>query len=485
MDITRLTAMEIREKVINKEISSKEVVKAHLNRIKELDEELNAFITITEEEALKAAERVDEKIKNGESLGKLAGIPIGVKDNIITKNVRTTCGSKMLENYIPPYDATVIERIKAEDGIILGKTNLDEFAGSYSTESSYFGVTKNPIDTERVPGGSSGGSTAAVKAHEVALALGSDTGGSNRQPASYCGIVGIKPTYGLVSRYGLVPLANSLDVVGTFGRNVKDATLLLEVIRGYDEKDPTSMEIEGSSYLEKLKEGIKGMKIALPREYMNMDMDSRVKGKVMETVKLFEILGGHVEEVSLPHVEHYWATYYLIVVSEISSNMARYDGVGYGYRTEDYDSLDELYIKSRTEGFGEEIKRSILAGTYILGSKEGREYYEKAFRVRTLIKEDFDKVFEKYDVILTPTTPNLTFKIGDSIKNPFETYGSGIFNIPANLAGLCAISVPCGYVDGLPVGLQIIGDRFKEANILKAAYALEEELALGGENNGL
>lgn len=485
MDITRLTAMEIREKIKNKELSSQEVVKAHLDRIKEVEKDLNAFITITEEEALKAAKRVDEKIKNGESLGKLAGIPIGVKDNIVTKDIRTTAGSKMLENFIPPYDATVIERIKAEDGIILGKTNLDEFAGSYSTESSYFGATKNPIDTERVPGGSSGGSTAAVKAHEVALALGSDTGGSNRQPASYCGVVGIKPTYGLVSRYGLVPLSNSLDVIGTFGRNVTDATLLLEAIAGEDKNDPTSMDIENGDYLGKLKEGIKGMNIALPKEYMNMDMDNRVKEKVMEAVKLFEKLGANVEEVSLPHAKHAWATYYLIAVSEISSNMAKYDGIGYGYRTEDYKTLDELYINSRSQGFGEEIKRSIMAGTYILSSKEGKEYYEKAFRVRALIKEDFDKVYEKYDVILTPSTPNLPFKIGDSVKKPFEMYGSGIFNIPANLAGLCAISVPCGYVDGLPVGLQIMGDRFKEINILKAAYAFEEELSLGGENNGL
>lgn len=485
MDITKLTAMEIREKVINKELSSKEVVKAHLDRIKEVEEDLNAFITITEEEALKAAERLDEKISRGEELGILAGIPIGIKDNIVTKDIRTTCGSKMLGNFIPPYDATVIERIKANDGIILGKTNLDEFAGSYSTESSYFGITKNPIDRERVPGGSSGGSAAAVKAYEVALALGSDTGGSNRQPASYCSIIGIKPTYGLVSRYGLVPLSNSLDQVGTFGRNVTDATLLLQAIAGHDEKDPTSMGIKKVDYLSKLKEGIEGMNIALPKEYMNMDMDNRVKGKVMEAVKVFERLGGNVEEVSLPHAEYAWATYYLIVVTEISSNMARYDGIRYGYRTEDYETLNELYIKSRTEGFGEEIKRSILAGTYILSSKEGRKYHEKALRVRALIKKDFDKVFEKFDVILMPTTPNLPFKIGDSVKNPFEMYGSGIFNIPANLAGLCAISVPCGYADGLPVGLQIMGDRFKEINILKAAYAFEKALSLGGENNGL
>ncbi|NLY66405.1 MAG: Asp-tRNA(Asn)/Glu-tRNA(Gln) amidotransferase subunit GatA [Tissierellia bacterium] len=485
MDITRLTAEEIREKIEKKEVSALEVTRAHLDRIREIDGDLNAFITITEEEALEAAKRVDQKVKNGEKLGKLAGIPVGVKDNIVTKAIRTTAGSKMLENFIPPYDATVIKRIKEEDGIILGKTNLDEFAGSYSTESSYFGPTKNPIDKERVPGGSSGGSTAAVRAHEVALALGSDTGGSNRQPASYCGIVGIKPSYGLVSRYGLIPLSNSLDVVGTFGRNVKDATLLLDVIAGSDINDPSAMEVERVNYLESLQADIKGMRIALPGEYMNMPMDSRVKEKVLEAARLFEKLGAKVEEVSLPHAKYAWATYYLIVVSEISSAMAKYGGVGYGYRTEDYETLDELYIKSRTEGLGEEIKRSIMAGTYILSSQEGKKYYEKAFRVRALIKEDFDRVFETYDVILSPTTPNLPFKLGESVKNPTEMYGSGIFNIPANVAGLCAISVPCGYADGLPVGLQIMGDRFKEINILKAAYAFEAELSLGGEHSGI
>ncbi len=481
MDIVKLTAIEMREKLKNKEISSKEIVNAHFDRIEEIEGDLNSFITLTKEEALRAADRVDNKIKNGENLGILAGIPIGVKDNIITKDIRTTCGSKILENFIPPYEATVIEKIKNADGIILGKTNMDEFAASYSTETSYFGVTKNPIDKDRVPGGSSGGSTAAVKAGEVALALGSDTGGSNRQPASYCGVVGIKPTYGLVSRYGLISLANSLDQIGTFGRNVADAALMLEAIVGQDAKDPTSMDIEKADYLGKLKEGIEGMKIALPKEYMSMDIDNRIKEQIMKSVKLLEKLGGKVEEVSLPHSEHAWSTYYLIVVSEISSNMARFDGIRYGYRTKNYETLDELYINSRTEGFGEEIKRSIIAGTYILSSKKGKEYYNKALKVRTLIKEDFDKVFEEYDIVLAPTTPNLPFKIGDSVKNPFEMYNSGIFNIPANLAGLCAISLPCGYVDGLPVGLQIMGDRFKELNILKAAYAFEEELSIGGE----
>lgn len=485
MDIIKLTAIEMRDKLKNREISSREIVDAHFSRIEEVEEGLNAFITLTKEEALKAADRVDNKIKNGEDLGVLAGIPIGVKDNIVTRDIRTTCGSKMLENFIPPYEATVIEKIKNADGIILGKTNMDEFAGSYSTETSYYGLTKNPIDLERVPGGSSGGSTAAVKSGEVALALGSDTGGSNRQPASYCGVVGIKPTYGLVSRYGLVSLANSLDQIGTFGRNVMDATLMLETIAGHDLKDSTSMKMERVNYLDSLTGDIKGMKVALAKEYMNLDIDPRIKNQVSKAIKVFEELGAEVDEVSLPHAEYAWATYYMIVVSEISSNMARFDGIRYGYRAREYDTLDELYMNTRTEALGEEIKRSIMAGTYVLSSKEGKEYYKQALKTRTLIKEDFDKVFQNYDIILSPTTPNLPFKIGDSIANPFEMYNSGIFNIPANLAGLCAISLPCGYEDNLPVGLQIMGDRFKEINILKAAYALEKSLSIGGVENAL
>ena len=485
MDIIRLSAMEIREKLKKKEISSREIIEAHLNRIEEVDDEINAFITLTKEEALKVADKIDNRIKNGEDLGLLAGIPIGIKDNIITYGTRTTCGSKMLEDFIPPYESTVVEKIKNADGIILGKVNMDEFAMGSSTETSYFGATKNPIDLERVPGGSSGGSTAAVKAYEVALALGSDTGGSIRQPASYCGVVGIKPTYGLVSRYGLIPVANSLDQIGVVGRDVLDAALMLEVISGYDIKDSTSIDMKNIDYLEKLTEDIRGVKVAVPKEYFNLEMDTRIKDQLTNAIKIFETLGAEIDEISLPNTEYGLATYYIISTAEISSNLARFDGIRYGYRAKDYETLDELYMNTRKEAFGEEVKRRIMAGTYSLSRGHAEEYYKKALKVRTLIKDDFDKAFEKYDIILSPTTPDLSFKLGEKMDNPLDMYKSDLFTVPVNLAGICALSLPCGYVEGLPVGLQIIGDRFKEANILKAAYAFERYSSLGGENNGL
>ncbi len=485
MDIVKLTAMEMKKKIEDKEISSRDIVEAHLHQIEDIEEELNAFITITKEEALQSADRIDEKIKNGEKLGSLAGIPIGIKDNIVTKNVRTTCGSKMLENFIPPYEATVVEKIKEADGIILGKLNMDEFAMGSSTETSYFGPTKNPMDLEKVPGGSSGGSAAAVKAKEVALALGSDTGGSIRQPASYCGVVGIKPTYGLVSRYGLVSLANSLDQIGVLGRNVSDAALMLNTIVGYDVKDSTSINRDVVDYVEKLSENIKGMKIGIPREYFELKMDEKVKEEILNAVKVFEGLGAKTEEISLPHTEYGLATYYIVSTAEISSNLARFDGIRYGYRSKNYETLDELYINTRTEAFGQEVKRRIMAGTYSLSRGHSEEYYKKAVKVRTLIKEDFDKAFEKYDIILSPTAPNLPFKLGEKVDNPLAMYKSDLFTVPVNLAGICSLSMPCGYIEGLPVGLQIIGNRFEELNILKAARAFEKEISLGGENYGL
>lgn len=482
MDIIKLSAIEMKEKLEKKEISSREIVEAHFNRIEEVEEKLNAFITLTKEEALKAANQIDTKIKNGEKLGALAGIPIGVKDNIITHNIKTTCGSKMLENFIPPYDATVIERIKKADGIIIGKTNMDEFAMGSSTERSYFGPTKNPIDLERVPGGSAGGSAAAVKSGEVTLALGSDTGGSIRQPASFCGVVGIKPTYGLVSRYGLISLANSLDQIGVVGRDVLDAALILESIVGYDAKDSTSIDIANVDYLEKISEDIKEMKIGIPKEFFNLEMDNKVKDELIKAIKLFEKLGAEIEEISLPNTVYGLSTYYIISTSEISSNMARFDGIRYGYRAKEYETLDELYMNTRSEAFGEEVKRRIMIGTYSLSSGHADEYYKKALKVRTLIKDEFDKAFEKYDIILTPTAPTLPFKFGEKTKDPMEMYKSDLFTVPVDLAGVCALSIPCGCVEGLPVGMQIIGDRFKELNILKAAYAFEKHSSLGGEN---
>ena len=393
----------------------------------------------------------------------------------------------MLENFIPPYDATVVNRIKDADGIIIGKTNMDEFAMGSSTETSFFGATKNPIDLERVPGGSSGGSAAAVKSGEVALALGTDTGGSIRQPASYCDIVGIKPSYGIVSRYGTVAMANTLDQVGVFGRDVKDAVLMLSSITGYDKKDSTSFnnpegtiifgsfpkEIDYDNYL-------KGMKIALPKEIFDNDIDKDIKKQINKGINVLSSLGAEIEEISLPHLEYGLAAYYIISTAEISSNLARFDGVRYGYRAKEYKTLDELYINTRTEAFGEEVKRRIMLGTYLLSKGYDRDHYKKALKVRTLIKDDFDKAFSKYDVILSPTSPILPFKIGEKINDPLSMYLSDLFTVPVNLAGLCAMSMPCGYVEGLPVGIQLIGDRFKEANIIKAGIALE-----GGLNNGL
>lgn len=483
MDIIKLSAIEMREKIKNKELSSREIVEAHFNRIEEIEGDINAFISLDKEEALKAADKIDEKIENGEELGLLGGIPIGIKDNIITYNTKTTCGSKMLENFKAPYESTVVEKIREADGIILGKTNMDEFAMGSSTETSYFGATKNPIDLERVPGGSSGGSTAGVRAGEVALALGSDTGGSIRQPASYCGVVGIKPTYGLVSRYGLVSVANSLDQVGVVGRNVLDAALMLGVISGYDNKDGTSIGVESIDYLEELGEDIKGMKIGIPKEFFDFEMEPSVKEEFIKAIKVFETLGAEVEEISLPNAECGLKAYYIISTSEISSNMARYDGISYGYRAEEYETLDELYMNTRSEAFGDEVKRRIIAGTYFLSSGHLKEYYDKAMKMRTLIKEDFAKAFEDYDIILSPTTTGLPFKLDEKTNSPLEMYKSDLFTVPVSLAGICAISIPCGYVDGLPVGLQIIGNHFKEEDILKAGYAFEKHLSLGGGNN--
>jgi len=475
MDIISLSAIEMREKLLSGEISCREIVQAHIDNIEKVEPEINAFITLTKEKALEKADRIDEKIRNKEKVGILAGIPVAVKDNISTKGVRTTCGSKMLENYIPPYDATVVERIEEEDGIVIGKANMDEFAMGSSTETSYFGPTRNPIDTTRVPGGSSGGSAAAVSAKEAALALGTDTGGSIREPASFCGVVGIKPTYGLVSRYGVVPMANSLDQVGSFGRNVMDAALLLQVIAGHDPKDSTSMDLEKVDYLSHIEEGIKGMRIGIPKEYMEIEIDKNIKEKILNAINVLESLGAKLEEVSLPNLKYSLPDYYIISTSELSSNLSRFDGIRYGYRTENYTSLDELYKRSRSEAFGDEVKRRIMLGTFSLSKGYADDYYKKALKIRTLIRNDFDKAFEKADVLVGPTAPSLPFKLG-SITDPVTMYKADSFTVAINLAGVCALSMPCGYVDGLPVGLQMIGDRFKDINILKAAYALEKSL---------
>lgn len=482
MDITRLSAVELRKKLLNREISSIEIVESYYKNIEETEKDIDAFITLTKDEALRTARNIDEKIANNEEVGLLAGIPIAVKDNIATRGIKTTCGSKILENFVSPYDATVVEKIKREDAIIIGKTNMDEFAMGSSTETSYFKKTKNPHDLERVPGGSSGGSAAAVAGFEAPLSLGSETGGSVREPASFCGVVGLKPTYGLISRYGLIAFASSLDQIGPFARNVEDTALLLSVLAGYDEKDSTSVENKSIDYTKELNSNVKGMKFALPKEYFGEGIDEKVKAKVLEAVEVLKGLGAEVEEISLPYTEYALSCYYIISTSEASSNLARFDGIRYGYRAENYKDLDELYINTRSEGFGEEVKRRIMLGTFALSSGYYDAYYNKAQKIRTLIKRDFDKAFGKYDAIISPTAPILPFKIGEKINDPLSMYMSDILTVSVNLAGVCAISVPCGNLNGLPVGLQIIGDRFKEQKILNIAYTYEKNR---GEENDL
>lgn len=479
MDITSLKAWEMKDKLFKKELSSREIIEAHIKKIEEQEPQINAFITLDKENALKEANRIDEKIARGERLEVLAGLPIGVKDNIVTKNLRTTCASKMLEDFIPPYNATVVENIKKNDGIIIGKNNLDEFAMGASTESSYFGKTRNPINLDLVPGGSSGGSAAAVAAHEVPLSLGTDTGGSVRQPASFCGVVGIKPTYGVVSRYGVVPMANTLDQVGTIGRDVRDAVLMLNAVKGYDRRDSTSSKKVIPAYLidndsSKDLSYLKDMKIALPKEYVELQPANKdIQDLFEKSVKLFEDNGAKIEYISLPHLKYALETYYIIMTSEVSSNLARFDGIRYGHRAEKYETLNELYTNSRTEGFGEEVKRRIMTGTYSLSAGYTEEHYKKALRVRTLIKQDYDKAFADHDVILSLVSPVLPFEFDSLIKDPVELYKADLYTVPVNIAGLCSLSLPMGRVDGLPVGLQITGDRFMEEKIIKAALGYE------------
>lgn len=467
MNIIDLKAWEMIEKLEKREISSRQIIEAHIARIEEVEKDINAFISLDKEGALKEADLIDEKIKNGEELGILAGVPIGIKDNIITKDFKTTAASKMLENFQPPYDATVVARIKESQGIIIGKNNLDEFAMGGSNRTSYFGHVKNPLDRERVPGGSSGGSAAALAAREIPLSLASDTGGSIRQPASYCGVVGLKPTYGTISRYGLMPLSNSLDQIGVMARDVKDALLLLNSISGYDKLDTTSTKTDTRISIDEktLLDDIKGLKIGLPREFFQNDIDKSIKSEIDKSINKFIEAGAIVEEVSLPHVKYSPEIYMVLCYGDASSNMARFDGIRYGYRAEDYESLDELYIKSRSESLGYEVKKRILLGTYLLSGNRGEEYFKKAQKLRSLLIEDFNHVFSSYDIILTPTSPVLPHDINKE-KPYYRDFAEAV-----NIAGLCGISLPCK--DGLPIGLQLIGDRFKDEKIIKAAMAYE------------
>ena len=476
MDITDLTVHELMEKMSNKELSSEEITKAYIDRIDEKEKDVKAFVTTLCDEALDTAKEIDKKKNNGERLSNLAGIPIGIKDNICTKGIRTTCSSKMLEDFISPYDATVIEKLNNENLINLGKLNMDEFAMGASTEYSYFKKTSNPWDLSTVPGGSSGGSAAAVAANLVPWALGSDTGGSIRQPASFCGVVGLKPTYGLVSRYGLVAFASSLDQIGPITKDVEDAAILLNIIAGHDEKDSTSYDIPKKDYTKALKNDVKGLKIGIPKEYWGEGINEEVKQKLEEAIEIYKKLGAEVEEFSLDIADYALATYYIIACAEASSNLGRFDGIRYGHRTENYTNLKELYRNSRSEGFGPEVKRRIILGTYVLSSGYYDAYYKKAQQVRTLVKKEFDKAFEKYDVLLTPTSPNVAFEMGTKSNNPLEMYLADICTVSVNIAGLPGISIPCGVnSDNMPIGMQLIGNKFEEEKILNAAYTFEQE----------
>lgn len=465
MELTDLTVHELMEKVKNKDITIEEITKAYADRINEKEPEVNAFVST----------RLDEAI--AESKNPEAGIPIGIKDNICTKGIKTTCSSKMLENFVSPYDATVITKIKEKNMPILGKLNMDEFAMGSSTENSAIKITRNPWNLNKVPGGSSGGSAAAVAANLVPWALGSDTGGSIREPASFCGIVGLKPTYGLVSRSGLVAFASSLDQIGPMTKDVEDSALLLNIIAGHDENDSTSVKREKIDYTKNLKNSIQGMKIGVPKEFFGEGINPEVKKSLENSIEEYKKLGAIVEECSLDVSESSLAAYYIIACAEASSNLGRFDGIRYGYRAKDYKNLKELFVKSRTEGFGKEVKRRIILGTYVLSSGYYDAFYKKAQKVRTYVKNKFDECFKKYDVLLTPVAPTTAFDIGSKTNNPLEMYLADICTVSINIASVPAISIPCGVdSNNMPIGMQLIGNRFQEEKILNAAYAIEQQI---------
>lgn len=476
-----MTAHALSEKLQSREISAAELTRAQLAHIEKIEPDVESFITVTAEEAIRKAEAVDKKIAAGEKVSPLAGIPAAIKDNISTKGVLTTCASKMLHNYVPPYDATVAEKLDAADVVMVGKANMDEFAMGSSTENSYFKKTKNPRNTACVPGGSSGGSAAAVAADEAVFALGSDTGGSIRQPASFCGVVGMKPTYGLVSRFGLIAFASSLDQIGPITKDVQDCATVLSAICGKDEKDSTSLPVPTPDFMGALTGECKGMRIGLPKEYLSDAVDPAVREAVLSAAKAYEAMGAEVAECSLPMLEYALETYYLISSAEASSNLARYDGVRYGFRAEGCDDLESLFLKTRSEGFGKEVKRRIMLGTFVLSSGYYDAYYKKAQQTRTLICQDFARVFESFDCILTPTSPCTAWKFGEKSADPVQMYLADICTVSINIAGLPALSMPFGNDSaGLPIGVQLIGGRLRDDVLLRAAYALEQNAGKGG-----
>lgn len=491
--LNEMAAHELAPQIKSGEVTAEEVARVVLRLIEAKDPAINAYLAVQPEIVIEDAREVDRRVAAGEDTGPLAGVPIAIKDAICTKGLETTCASRVLEGFVPPYDATVIARLRAADAVIIGKTNMDQFGMGSSNENTGFEVCRNPLDTDRVPGGSSGGSAAALAAGTAVLALGEDTGGSIRQPAAFCGVVGLKPTYGRVSRYGIIAYGSSFDQVGPMARNVEDCARLLGVIAGHDPMDTTSSSESVPDYTATLKQGIEGVRIGVPEEYMAEGLEAAVKESVNRAIERMEALGARVESVRLPHTEYAVAAYYILVTAEASSNLARYDGVKYGYRGEDSgaagsppdgpgpqslapeDRLDAMYGSTRSGGFGLEVKRRIMLGTYVLSAGYYDAYYDKAQRVRTLIKGDFDQAYEKVDLLVAPTTPTTAFRIGEKIDDPLQMYLSDVYTVPINLAGVPAISLPCGKdPGGMPIGLQIIGPHFGEERILRAAYAFEE-----------
>lgn len=474
MDITCLTAVELGKKIHAGEISVREAVEASLAQIEKVERDVHGFVTINKEEARKRADEVQKLINTGALTSPLAGVPMAVKDNMCTEGVLTTCGSKMLENFVPAYTAEAVKRLEAAGAVLLGKTNMDEFAMGSTTETSYYGVTRNPWNLEHVPGGSSGGSCVAVAAEECFYALGSDTGGSIRQPSAFCGVAGLKPTYGTVSRYGLIAYGSSLDQIGPVAKDVTDCAAILEVIAGHDPKDSTSVERESYAFTSALTEDVQGMRIGIPRDYFGEGLDKEIKDTILQTVKELEKKGAVVEEFDLDLVKYAIPAYYVIASAEAGSNLSRFDGVKYGYRTKEYEGLHNMYKKSRSEGFGPEVKRRIMLGSFVLSSGYYDAYYLKALRTKALIKQEFDRAFAKYDVIIAPAAPAAAPKLGSSLSDPLKMYLSDIYTVSVNLAGLPGISIPAGIDSkGLPIGMQLIGDCYQENKIIRAAYTVE------------
>lgn len=482
MSLMSLTAVELGKKIKAGEVSAVDAAKDALQQIKEKEETINSFVTVLDENSILArAEEVQKQIEAGVLTGPLAGVPVAIKDNMCTEGILTTCSSKILGNFKPTFSSEAVINLEKAGAVIIGKTNMDEFAMGSTTETSAYGVTRNPHNTDHVPGGSSGGSCAAVAAEECSYALGSDTGGSIRQPSSFCGVTGIKPTYGTVSRYGLIAYGSSLDQIGPIAKDVTDCATILEIISSYDKKDSTSVRREDTDFTSALVEDVKGMKIGIPKDYFGEGLDPQVKDAILKAAKILEEKGAIVEEFDLSLVEYAIPAYYVIASAEASSNLSRFDGVKYGYRTKEYEGLHNMYKKTRSEGFGPEVKRRIMLGSFVLSSGYYDAYYLKALRTKALIKKAFDRAFEKYDIILSPAAPTTAPKIGDSLSDPIKMYLGDIYTISVNLAGLPGMTVPCGMDDkGLPIGLQLIGDCFKEKNIIRAAYTYEQS-AKGGE----